>query len=167
YRYSDMLADRAHRYIHPDDVEAFAEHVAPSYIRKEVARGKSTISVDYRRILPNGNYVWCRAITNLIKDNKTGNIHGFTYVKNVDEEKRSQMELLYKAQRDPLTGLYNKAVTSKLINEHLLFTQSHANSALFMIDVDNFKDINDHLGHVYGDKVLCDLSRKLSYIFPN
>ncbi|MEG0574490.1 MAG: sensor domain-containing diguanylate cyclase [Erysipelotrichaceae bacterium] len=167
YRYSDMLADRAHRYIHPDDVEAFAEHVAPSYIRKEVARGKSTISVDYRRKSLDGNYVWCRAITNLIKDSKSGNILGFTYVNNIDEEKRNQMELLYKAERDPLTGLYNKVITAKLINEHLLFTQSHANAALFMIDVDNFKDINDHLGHVYGDKVLCDLSRKLSYIFPN
>ncbi|MEG2349463.1 MAG: GGDEF domain-containing protein [Hungatella sp.] len=74
-------------------------------------------------------------------------------------------KLLYQAERDSLTGLYNKGITDKLVAEHLLCNHSHTTSAFFMIDVDNFKDINDHFGHAYGDQVLCELGGKLLHIF--
>ncbi|MEG1872780.1 MAG: sensor domain-containing diguanylate cyclase, partial [Ruthenibacterium sp.] len=165
YCYSDMLGFMAHKFVHPDDMESFAKYASPSNIAKKFEQGKSEIAAEYRRLTADGAYIWCRAVTNLAKDAESGDIRGFTYVKNIDADKRRQIELQYKAERDSLTGLYNKGITGKLITEHLLFSHSHTASALFMIDVDNFKDINDHLGHAYGDAVLCQLGEKLLHIF--
>ncbi|MEG2939543.1 MAG: diguanylate cyclase, partial [Oscillospiraceae bacterium] len=165
YRYSDMLSFSAHKFVHPDDVDDFAKYVSPSNIKKEFERGTRELTLSYRRRTSSGEYIWCRAITTLVRDAESGDIHGFTYVKNIDTEKRRQMELQYKAERDSLTGLYNKGVTGKLIAEHLVLNHSRISSALFMIDVDNFKDVNDHFGHAYGDTVLCELGEKLRAIF--
>ena len=55
------------------------------------------------------------------------------------------------ALKDPLTGLWNRAFTEDAINSHLL---SSGNGTFFMMDMDNFKQINDNYGHATGDKVL-------------
>jgi len=79
------------------------------------------------------------------------------------EQMLSHNELLnFKANHDPLTGLANRAhfeaclasslVTAKEKGEHI---------ALFFIDADRFKSINDQLGHEVGDAVLCAIARRL------
>ena len=55
------------------------------------------------------------------------------------------------ALKDPLTGLWNRAYTENAINSHLM---AGGNGTLFMMDMDNFKQINDNYGHATGDKVL-------------
>lgn len=56
-----------------------------------------------------------------------------------------------KSNHDPLTGLFNRAYTKETIDEHLA---SSDYGALFMIDMDNFKSINDRYGHMAGDHAL-------------
>ncbi|MEG2668169.1 MAG: diguanylate cyclase [Lachnospiraceae bacterium] len=163
--YTNMLGYMAHKVVYPEDIEEFARCVSPSNITKEFEQGKSELTVEYRRRVSEDEYIWCRAITNLARDAKNDDILGFTYIKNIDVEKRNQLELQYKAERDSLTGLYNKGITEKLIAEHLLFNHSSTVVAFFIIDIDDFKDINDHLGHAYGDKVLRELGEKVLTIF--
>lgn len=161
HRYSDTFSDMAHNLVYKDDIADFAMFASPSNIIKEFEQGKSEITIEFRKSEEDNTYIWCRAVTNLVKDNKSGDIVGFTCVKNIDAEKRSRMELQYKAERDSLTGLYNKGITEKLIREHLVFNHTLSNSALFMIDIDDFKDVNDNMGHACGDKVLCQFGEKL------
>lgn len=56
-----------------------------------------------------------------------------------------------KSQQDALTGLWNRSYTEKTVNEMI---QNGAKGALFMIDMDNFKAINDNYGHIEGDNTL-------------
>ncbi|OYW05762.1 MAG: hypothetical protein B7X11_01655, partial [Acidobacteria bacterium 37-65-4] len=59
------------------------------------------------------------------------------------------------AIQDPLTGLYNRSYFLYRLEEELSFSSRHrAPFALLMIDLDDFKAVNDHLGHAMGDKVL-------------
>lgn len=61
------------------------------------------------------------------------------------------------AQRDPLTGVWNRTYTEKVVNEYLIERRHHG--ALFMIDIDNFKNINDTYGHIVGDEILTEFAR--------
>ena len=69
------------------------------------------------------------------------------------------------AEKDLLTGLYNKITSQKLIDEYLSGDGKNKESVLFAIDIDNFKGVNDNLGHLKGDKVLIDVANKLKKIF--
>lgn len=83
---------------------------------------------------------------------------------DIDEEKSKKEELLRQAQHDSLTGLLNKKATENRIREQLA---SHPDShfAMFMMDVDGFKQINDSLGHFSGDEVLSKLAEVLRSLF--
>ncbi len=74
-----------------------------------------------------------------------------------------QAEML--GQHDGLTGLYNKKMTEKQIKKQLSQKSLLKSGALMIIDVDNFKSINDTFGHLYGDAVITQLGSSLRSIF--
>lgn len=76
----------------------------------------------------------------------------------------TQKELEDKADTDLLTGLYNKLATERKISEFMEKNPT-AQSMLFLIDLDNFKTINDTMGHAFGDEVLRTLGKQLSPMF--
>lgn len=163
--YSEMILYMTPKLVYSDDIPAFTKYASVKNIANLFESGKSETSVEYRRLLENGEYAWVNAVTTVVRDEKNRDLIAFVYIKNIDRLKRRQLELEYKAERDALTGLYNKEITGKLVDEHLLSKHNPVGSALFMIDVDNFKAINDNLSHVYGDAVLCELADRLRKIF--
>lgn len=163
--YTEILEFMSRKMVHPDDIDAFIRYASAENMTKEYGQGKSEISIEYRRILNDGEYSWVRSIVNLVKDVETGDLLAYMCIRNIDVEKRRQLELQQKSERDPLTGLYNKELTGQLINECLALGADDIGAAMFMVDVDSFKGVNDHLGHVYGDAVLCDLADRLRGIF--
>ncbi len=82
---------------------------------------------------------------------------GFILYRNRKEKAR----LLKRAQRDPLTGLYNKKTTQDLIEKYLEEKGEENYSGLLIMDVDYFKQVNDTYGHLVGDKVLKTFGRLL------
>lgn len=78
---------------------------------------------------------------------------------------RKREELRRKAETDLLTGLYNKIATEKYISEHISGEGKEEPGMLFVIDVDNFKKINDTMGHAFGDTVISSLGVKLKSQF--
>jgi diguanylate cyclase (GGDEF)-like protein len=86
------------------------------------------------------------------------------FYKNITESRKKDEELQRKAEHDALTGLYNRYYAVPWIEDYL---KSHnaKQSALAMIDLDHFKDINDTFGHVRGDEVITDIARKVEKVF--
>ncbi len=70
-------------------------------------------------------------------------------------------DLQNKADTDLLTGLYNKVATERMIKEYLAGEGKNAVSMLFVLDVDDFKKINDTRGHAFGDQVLSQLGHQI------
>ena len=69
-----------------------------------------------------------------------------------------------KADTDQLTGLYNKAATERLIKDYLA-EHPDEQALIFVLDIDNFKKINDTMGHAFGDEVLSMLGYQLKREF--
>ena len=68
-------------------------------------------------------------------------------------------------ERDMVTGVYNKVSGINLIENEMMVSETSFIHALFVIDIDNFKNVNDKLGHAAGDKVLADAAEIISAIF--
>ncbi len=72
-----------------------------------------------------------------------------------------------RAMLDQLTGILNKKSFEDLVEEKLSTCPLTEDHALIIVDVDNFKGVNDTLGHAYGDKVLSELGNTLKHIFSS
>ncbi len=79
----------------------------------------------------------------------------------LDSEAALQAELRHLAEHDPLTGLPNRAPLYDRITRHLAAEQP---AALLVLDVDNFKDVNDRFGHAAGDELLVAVAARLGQL---
>lgn len=84
---------------------------------------------------------------------------------NIHEKKLKELELLLRAEKDGLTGLYNQSATMQLIQNAIRESAPRSLNALMIIDLDNFKEVNDLTGHSQGDKMLVETANVLSDIF--
>ena len=77
---------------------------------------------------------------------------------------RKSAGLQHLAETDQLTGLYNKVTTERKIKEYFA-ENPDSQSLLFVLDIDNFKKINDTMGHAFGDEVLREIGQGLKQQF--
>lgn len=79
--------------------------------------------------------------------------------RDVTEQHRARTELAYLAEHDPLTGVANRRRITARLAEYGL---DPLGAALLLIDIDNFKDINDLRGHAAGDRVIRRIARTIA-----
>ncbi|MEG0377969.1 MAG: diguanylate cyclase, partial [Eubacterium sp.] len=85
-------------------------------------------------------------------------------ISDIDEKKKEQDRISEAADRDFLTKLYNKGAAERLISQWFEQSLGKEKSALFVLDVDDFKSVNDNYGHIYGDQVLREVSDHLTSV---
>ena len=87
----------------------------------------------------------------------------------VEKNKYVKKELSYKATHDDLTGLTNRTYFKNIIDEIIDNHNINSNkiTAILFIDLDKFKDINDTLGHKFGDEVLIEVSKRFKSVMRN
>ncbi|MEG3756139.1 putative bifunctional diguanylate cyclase/phosphodiesterase [Psychromonas arctica] len=81
----------------------------------------------------------------------------------IKKRQLSEQKLAYQATHDSLTGLPNRSYSLEKLNHAIAHSQRTQKKVLLMyIDLDNFKQVNDTLGHAAGDEILIETSRRLS-----
>jgi diguanylate cyclase (GGDEF)-like protein len=106
----------------------------------------------------NNNFLFCevRVILGL-------NSHKIVIIRNIYERKKLEQKLLMQAAHDSLTGLPNRSFFMEKVAYSVYLKQNKKfyNYAVFFVDLDRFKIINDSLGHLAGDRLLIEISMRL------
>lgn len=115
------------------------------------------------RIAPRGdqNYIWCSLSFNCAETSDGNPVTIFGRLKNIDAEKRERDELLHDSQTDPLCDVLNKITVEDVVEEMLRAASPDAHYSFAIIDIDNFKSINDTAGHLMGDQMLVTMATTL------
>lgn len=108
--------------------------------------------------------IWCWLTGCLL--NKNNPDYGMLWtLEDISNKKKREQEVYQMAYHDPLTGLFNRRAFHEKLNYALLMAkQYHEKLALFFIDLDHFKNINDTFGHDIGDLLLIHVANQLKYI---
>jgi len=146
-------------HVHPEDIEEL------THLMKDMRNGKSYEVIEVRIADARGRYRWCKIRAAAQTDSQGRLLKAIGVLSDIDAEKRASQELQEKAERDSLTGLYNRLTSQQRIESYLKQKEPNENSAMFIIDVDNFKQINDSYGHSFGDVVLQQVSSELQKLF--
>ena len=143
-------------HVHPDDIHLLMN--AARDMKMDVPVKEMEI-----RIAGNdGHYLWCRVRIALQDTRKSGRKRAIGVISDIDKEKRNVDMLVQKALYDALTGLYNKAAAEELGGKFIEKAMQDSPCAFMIIDLDNFKYINDVYGHLSGDVLLSDIAVLLS-----
>lgn len=88
-----------------------------------------------------------------------------TVIQDITKEYTAHLRMQNQIEQDSMTSLYNKAAIERVVND-ILDMDMVGEHAFYLIDIDNFKYINDTFGHVFGDTVIQDLAASVVKAFP-
>ena len=122
--------------------------------------GRRSLSYEYARKLSDGSVRWVRNDINFLTDTDNNHLCVMLSAKDIDKNKQEENRIREAAKLDLMTGVLNRETAMEEIRR-ILREESEKGHALYMLDVDNFKALNDTLGHQTGDAFLIHLADKL------
>ncbi|MGE8497385.1 MAG: sensor domain-containing diguanylate cyclase [Pseudomonas sp.] len=124
---------------------------------------------DYRALTDDGSYVWIRDVVHVVRDaaGEVDSLIGFMF--DISERKKTEEQLVILQKelealsfRDGLTGVANRRMLDSTLDmEWTLARRNNQPLSLIMLDIDFFKQYNDHYGHIQGDDCLKRVARVL------
>ncbi len=146
-------------HIHPKDMPVFTG------LMDAMAAGVPYKEIEFRIADADGRYRWRRVRATAQFDSDGRPYKAVGVMIDIDAQKKAAAELEDRASRDVLTKLYNKVAAQERIQKLIAAGDPKARSALMVLDIDNFKQINDRYGHMLGDAVLVEVSAKIAGMF--
>ncbi len=141
--------------IYKDDIPEFLR------IAENMKMGVVTSS-DIRLVALDGEVKYHKFIYQIISNEEGAPMVAIGKATDINEQKNIEL----RSKTDLLTNCYNKITAETAISD-ALYENDNENHALFIIDIDNFKAINDNLGHHFGDLVLSEIASELKPCFRN
>ena len=159
YTPAELVGRSALEIIHPEDVETAAEAIREGFLEGRVFR--SELRVSHK----DGRWITVEGVGTAIRDEQGNPVMLQANMRDVTDRKRAEEEIAYLAYHDKLTGLPNRAMFEELAEMAIVRArrQDFAVAVLY-IDLDNFKMVNDSLGHAAGDELLKQVAERLKEV---
>jgi diguanylate cyclase (GGDEF)-like protein/PAS domain S-box-containing protein len=143
--------------IHPEDraiaLNAYSEHWS----------GGDLLRAEYRMYTRDGSLVWLRDEAYAMNEGTDKGRVSQGLLIDTTDHKRLEAQLLHDALHDPLTGLANRVLFREHLERALLRRRRRGSHvAVLFLDLDDFKVVNDSLGHRAGDRLLIEVAHRLS-----
>ncbi len=142
-----------------EDRESYLAFADSDVMLANYHRGKRIESLVYREAR-GGDYRWLRLTVELVEYPNSSDVAAYLMYEDIDSVKREEMMEKERADRDPLTGVLNRAAFAAGM-EDIIRKNRSSQHVLFMLDVDCFKQLNDTFGHAAGDQALIDIAEEL------
>tara|TARA_R110002167_G_scaffold101150_4_gene263764 strand:- start:1618 stop:4743 length:3126 start_codon:yes stop_codon:yes gene_type:complete len=119
-----------------------------------------TVLRSYRK---DNSLFWNEIVISPVPDESGVVCHFVVVINDISERMTYQASLEHRSNHDPLTQLPNRNLLNDRLQQALIYSQRHAHkSAILIVDLDRFKNINDSLSHEVGDRLICEMARRLS-----
>lgn len=150
------IAETVRRF-HPEWAAQYIEQEAiPAALRDGIWQGETAL------LSPQGEEVPVSQVIIVHYDDNGRVVQTSSMIRNISEQKRLEAQLAHSAITDHLTGAFNrKRFDEEAIKALARRQRNGVNTALILLDIDHFKQINDTFGHAAGDQVLIDLTKLL------
>ena len=177
--YIDLIFMLIEKMVYPEDVDRLKESLVIGVDQEFATERQSSnrfrvsksacvwLFKDYPKIADikkiDSEWIWLESKNTFVVDPVTGDLIVYVDLINVNDEIEKQQSLIELASIDGLTGLYNRITAEKTIKNYL--EKENHDGSLFIIDMDNFKSVNDSLGHPIGDVLLKDAAQLIKSAF--
>ena len=112
-----------------------------------------------------GRIVWAEVSRSLARDGMGKPQYFISSIRDITEERSLLDQLSHQALHDPLTGLANRVMFEDRLTQALArAARKNKQLAVLLIDLDEFKDVNDTFGHQIGDALLAEVARRLEQL---
>lgn len=128
-------------------------------------RGETPEDGEFRLRGADGSYIWCNLHPTAFFDEQGEAARLIVVISDIDRRKRESIALRQQAEHDLLTGLLNQVTAMDRIDNAIAQSRKGDRHALFVIDIDNFKNVNDHLGHLKGDELIIETASRIKRLF--
>lgn len=149
----DILYQR----VHPDDLEKVRS------LEKQGTEFSLSPENEYRIVLPGGRVHWISQINDGFRSADGRGYTILAVLKDITESRKHRELLHYQAYHDSLTGLGNRALFMDEVQKVL---SEKGEAAVLFLDLDDFKLVNDSMGHGFGDWLLKSFSKRLKETIP-
>jgi diguanylate cyclase (GGDEF)-like protein/PAS domain S-box-containing protein len=142
--------------VHPDDRDRVLAELAAG------AADGAPLSTEYRIVRPDGSVVFVLDESAVVHDEEAGRPSRQGYLLDMTAHRSVEEQLAHVADHDPLTGLPNWAMFQQRVREAVDRAQAAGRGvAVLLVDLDDFKLVNDSFGHAAGDALVVEAARRL------
>ncbi|MBP5329003.1 MAG: diguanylate cyclase [Spirochaetaceae bacterium] len=155
--YDSNLETLLNKVVHPDYVKEMYETLCSANLKKMYGQNISVYQYSFMDKAYSSLYLWKRATIRLYHFDQTNTLRAFIFIHNIDEEKKKELSLVEKSEKDFLTNLLNKLSFENCIKNYLSQQEpTDQKSAFIILDIDNFRQINETLGYLSGDSIIME-----------
>ena len=150
YSEAELLALTFQDITHPDDLDIDLNHV-----QRLLDGDAASYTMEKRYVTKAGRFVWVLLAASLVRDDDGAPTHFISQIKDITETRRMEEKLRQLAEHDPVTDLLNRRrFEDELVRQVGRCNRYGETACLLILDVDDFKGVNDLFGHRVGDAAL-------------